>query len=435
MKILTILAALLLTSIAFSAPSVQEGFRIDDPALDHLELIKKQGELVIDHIHPGSHYEVYGPKGLGEWLKDSKIPHHNIQMDRNDKALANYPTPEQVAASLKQIVQNNTEIMTLSSIGKSKEGRDLWLVKVSDNPTQDEREPEVKYIANMHGDEIVGRELMLNLLQELATQYKQGNPEVRHLINNTEIYILASMNPDGANGRRRGNGAYADLNRDFPDFTTSDNQNSPNGREPETKAVMDLQAERNFSLSANFHGGAEVVNYPWDTTADTHPFENLVIDLSLNYASRVDGMYNSRNFDRGITNGYKWYEVDGGMQDWSYFWHNDLQVTIELSNTKWPSYGDVARYWQKNKASLLGYLTDVHRGAGLYFDSSSESGSVKIFRGNQNLGEYFFNHGEFYKVLPEGSYRFDYNTRSGKSGSLNLNVTTDVDPEDSFRNI
>ena len=48
-------------------------------------------------------------------------------------------------------------------------------------------------------------------------------------------------------------------------------------------------------------------------------------------------MRDSTEFPGGIVNGYDWYEVNGGMQDWSYYWHNDLQVTIELSNMKWHS--------------------------------------------------------------------------------------------------
>ena len=123
----------------------------------------------------------------------------------------------------------------------------------------------------MHGDEIVGRELMVLLLKYLTSEYKTNNERIVNLINTTEIYIIPSMNPDGALRRTRGNGDWVDLNRDFPDFTTRDNENSPHGREMETRSVMEWQKSRNFSLSANFHGGAEVVNYPWDTIAtNTH---------------------------------------------------------------------------------------------------------------------------------------------------------------------
>ena len=138
--------------------------------------------------------------------------------------------------------------MRMFSLGKTHEDKDIWAIKISDNPENDELEPEVKYIANMHGDEIVGRELMVLLIREIALGYRILDPKIVNLVNNLEIFIVPSMNPDGADYARRGNSRWVDLNRDFPDFTTRDNQNTPDGRQPETKAIMEFQANRNFSF-------------------------------------------------------------------------------------------------------------------------------------------------------------------------------------------
>lgn len=398
---------------------------VHDPLGIHRTWIRSLADVTIDHPNQEG-YEAYGPPALVAELEARGIVFWNIRLDEKDNA--GYPTYLEIQAKIQELAARFPRIMRLFSIGKSVEGRDLWVIKISDNPELDELEPEVKYISSMHGNEITGRELMISLIEEIGVRYMAGDSEILRLVDNLEVYIMPSMNPDGSEYRQRGNARNVDLNRDFPDFSTNDNQNVIQGRQPETVAVMNFQRSRQFVLSANFHGGAECVNYPWDTTGATFPFEALIRDISLGYAGMVPYMRDSTEFTDGITNGYEWYEVDGGMQDWSYHWHNDLQVTIELSDNKWPAYRRIPYYYETNRQALLAYLANATRGAGFVFaQEPGVTGTVAIAQKNAagawiERGNYAFQGSEFFKVLDDGIYRFRVN-RAGATDPQEFEAT------------
>ena len=53
------------------------------------------------------------------------------------------------------------------------------------------------------------------------------------------------------------------------------------------------------------------------------------------------------------------YVLYGGMQDWNYLNSGCLEVTIELSDTKYPNAKDLPTYWNDNKESMLSFLEQV----------------------------------------------------------------------------
>jgi hypothetical protein len=413
---------LFIAQLAFANVIIEEELYVvtSDAAIS--KKLQHSTELIIDHV--GQHgFEVFGPKGTRKYLESQGLSVLDVKsIKQNAEDFLNYPSYTQWVTRVRAAVEKAPSIAKMFSIGKSHQGRDLWVVKISDNVNVDEVEPEFKYISSMHGDEITGRELMVFLIEDLISAYK-SDASTQEMINNTEIFIMPSMNPDGSEKRVRYNAKNIDLNRNFPAFTRND-RNTMDNREPETIAVMTFQQKRNFSLSANFHGGAVVMNYPWDSTYDRHPFDGLAQELALDYANLNPEMRNSTEFSRGITNGADWYVLHGGMQDWSYFWHNDLQMTVELSQQKWPNYGLIPNYYKDNKDSLLSFMAKIHQGAGIKLENAI-SGTVAITDSNgKNLGTYAFERGEFYKILSPGLYTFNV-----AAGSIRQTVEVIVDAD------
>lgn len=414
MKPLLFLVFFIFSSNVFSSVRIFEELYIPGKGPEVVRELIETGSVEIDHV-TSEGFELYGPEGTSQYLDQLNIVYLDMKSTKMN-ALSRYPSSAEIAQKLKKLAEKYPHIMELKSIGKSVRGQDLWVMKISDNVATDEVEPEFKYISSMHGDEITGRELSLLLIDEIGQKYGRDS-EITELVNNTEIFILPSMNPDGSDMKQRGNANYVDLNRNFPDIVR-DTESKPQGRAVENQHVMKFQASRHFALSANFHGGTIVVNYPWDSKYELHPLDAFIKELSQDYADLNPDMRSSQEFPGGITNGAAWYVVRGGMQDWSYFWHNDLQITLELSHRKWPDYSEIPRHYKNNRDSLFNYMKEVHRGAGFKFSGPKVSGSVEITQNypvTQNLGTFSFYGSEFYKVLPEGEYSFKIKNNNTKS--------------------
>ena len=317
-------------------------------------------------------------------------------------------------------------ITNLFSIGQSVQGRELWVLEISDNPGVNEIEPEFKYIANMHGDETVGRELCLYLISWFVNGY--GTDErATNLINDTSIFIMPSMNPDGFENGSRYNANNVDLNRDFPD-QFNDPNNSLAGRQPETQAVMQWTWERNFVLSANMHTGALVVNYPFDGpntgVYSAAPDDDVFVQISSCYADSHPNM-ESGGFQNGITNGSQWYAVFGGMQDWNYVWESDFDITLEQNEVKWPNSNLLDDLWEDHREPMIAYIEQIHQGLkGVVKDINSnqplnatitiEGIEHEIFTDSQN--------GDYYRLLTPGQYVVNVNSFGYLPESQTVNI-------------
>lgn len=195
---------------------------------------------------------------------------------------------DQVYQYLSELSQLYPDITRLYHLNPdSVEGRKLWVLEISEEPGKHiPLKPEFRYIGNMHGNEVVGREVLLHLARLLVENYKAAELEpaddtrptgpkfVRKLLKSTRLHLMPTMNPDGyvrssegcrfESPSRKGrlNANNIDLNRNFPDPINGNTVDA--NTQPEVRAIIDWSRSIPFVLSGNIHSGALLVNYPYD---------------------------------------------------------------------------------------------------------------------------------------------------------------------------
>lgn len=276
-----------------------------------------------------------------------------------------YPTYEAYIDMMYQFQENFPDLCRIENIGQSLEGREILVAIISDNVNSTEGEAQFLYTSSMHGDETAGYVLFLRLIDFLLNNYN-SDEQVNNLVDNLEIWINPLANPDGTYaggnnsvyGATRFNANGIDINRNFPDPEDGDHPDG-NDWQPETQVFMALASSNNFVMSANCHGGNEVFNYPWDTWSKLHPDDNWWYLVGREWADTVHansplGYFDG--FDNGVTNGYQWYSISGGRQDYMNYFHHCREFTLEISNVKLLPESQLNDFWTYNHRSFLNYM-------------------------------------------------------------------------------
>ena len=315
---------------------------------------------------------------------------------------------------------NIDTIMTSTPSGNYK----ILVARISDNVNTAENEPQFLYSSSMHGDETTGFYLMLRMINYLLANYGSIT-QVTNLVNGAEIWICPLANPEGtyynsspagsdiANSIR-GNLSGIDLNRNYKDPVGGDHPDG-NAWQPETQAFMAFASNHHFNMAANFHGGAELVNYPWDAwttsgnpNADAAWWERVCTDY-VTTARAVTAGYMTDTFGDGVTEGGDWYVVEGGRQDYMGYFHHCREVTIELDGTKTTATENLNGMWNTNYQSLLDYMEESLYGIrGLITDSCSGLPiRAKVFANSYDQAD---DSSHVYSALPVGNYHKYVNT-------------------------
>jgi hypothetical protein len=326
-------------------------------------------------------------------------------------------------------------ICSLDTIGFSLDGKSILVLKISDNVNQDESEPNFLYTSSMHGNEIGGFVLMLRLADLLVKDYG-SDQRITELVNNLQIWINPLANPDGTYRsydsvyipiRRNSNGV--DLNRNFPDPADGPH---PDGNEyqPETIAMMDFLEKHPPAMSANFHSGAEVANYPWDTWQTSnpggpgyhsaHPDDNWFQMISKEYADTAQFYGPTGYFTNPASAGYilggNWYMINGGRQDYVTYFLGGREVTLEIDNAIPTPESDLDDLWQYNYRSMLNYMEQALYGIrGSVRDSVTNEpvkAKIEILNHDMDSSHIYSDSlkGDYYRLINSGTYQLKFST-------------------------
>jgi|GEM_PF-1132611 len=429
----------LLTAICASArPALAEGFVAD-----------RWGRYPVN-IYINSHSDVYLFPALGVSIEELRGDHieaavtpdklkelvaagwrvePRIEKPISPDIIQAYHNYAWLTAKLDSVHAQYPGLTKKVSIGTSVQGRQLWAFLVSDYPDSSENEAEVRFAANIHGNEPEGVELCIGMIDSL-TQCYGTVPEITDLVNNREIWFVPMFNPDGNTSQQRYNANGVDLNRNYP---------IPNGTIPtaevETQHMMAWENGKRLVAGCMYHSGAQIVNYQWDyadSITAPLPDSRMINQVSIGYSSLNSTIYNSPNpsFPYGVVFGWYWYPAPGSLQDWSYHVNSCVDLTIEISNTQTPPASQLPQLWADNREAMLylirqagwgvqGVVTDSLSGAPLNRVQVSVSGTGKPVYTDSLAGDY-------HRMLMTGYYSLTF-TKSGYAPKTFANVRIRLD--------
>jgi carboxypeptidase T len=330
--------------------------------LPDIDIMKSKPGVGVTIITSPAEVEELRGMGFDVIVEIPDLPaYYSAQRMRED--YGDYHTWSEMVAELDAIHAAYPSITTDKiSIGTTEQGRDLWAMKISDNPGVDEPEPEVLFDALHHAREPITVEVVLNYMHWLCENYGT-DPEATYLVDNREIWFIPVVNPDGSvynesvgwgnmwRKNRRTNVGYpscpgVDNNRnyDWEWGTTGISFDRCNEvycgtaafTELENQAYRDFVLDHDFPVNISFHSVAASVLIPW-SYSDTayNPDEALFMEIGEELA-RDNG------YEVGRAGPVIGYTCSGTTCDWLYGALGCLSVCIEVSGSGfWPSESEL----------------------------------------------------------------------------------------------
>lgn len=338
-----------------------------------------------------------------------------------------YKNPEEIELLVEEYADRFPAITKRVSIGKSLQGRDIWALKISDNPEVSEiNEPAVLFNSMHHAREIMTPEVSLDIIETLLTGYNSDN-KITRWINKNEIWVIPMFNVDGNNKmwsgdkwwRKNARGGYGvDLNRNYPTgwnkcngssgWQSSQTYRGPSpASEPETQAMMNFIKNVRPVFDISYHSYSELVIYPLGCSPERATNKDVIEKIGKEIATKL-------NYAPGTA----WellYNADGGDIDWMYDAYQVIPFVIELNSRK-EGFHPKYKKWRdktvkRNRAGwqhLLDRLEQSGVRGQLTINTIAEKNFIVEVRkkGSSDLLQRYISHnsGIYHLVLNPGAY-------------------------------
>lgn len=301
-----------------------------------------------------------------------------------DGDLGAYHTYSEMLSAMQQIASSYPNLAKLVDIGDGWEktqglaDRDIWALKISDTPDVEEsEEPDILIMGCHHARELITVEIPLALAAVLTSAY-QSSPFIQNLVDQSEIWIVPMVNPDGhayvetddpmwrKNRNTNGDSPIymqgVDLNRNYgyqwgydnygssPYPQAEDYRGTAAFSEPETQAIRDLAESHDFVISLSYHSYGDLFLFPWGYISQDTPDHSL-FNL-LGYIYTLQNHYTFGNVNDGII-----YETNGDSDDWMYgeqqTKNKTLGITVEVGHQFQPPSSQIPQLVGENLAPAL----------------------------------------------------------------------------------
>ena len=327
-------------------------------------------KLILENIT----YEVIH-EDIEQFYKSRLIQNYSSR-DFNYGSMGGYYTFQEIEENIDELIFLYPNIISQKiSIGLSLEGRNIWALKVSDNPNINEQEPQALYTGLHHSREPMSYMNLFYFMHWLGENY-ETDLLAQHLVNNRELWFIPAINPDGlvynetiapgGGGMQRkntrdtcsGTPIGVDLNRNYGYLWGYDNEgSSPDGcnetyrgtspfSEPETQAVRDFVNQHDFKINFNYHSYSDLLIYPFGYEYENNaPQED--IDIFIEYGQDMV-QYNGYTLGTGPD---LLYPVNGDACDWMYGEANIFSYTPEIGSNSdgfWPATQRILPLAQEN---------------------------------------------------------------------------------------